>query len=68
MGQPNPATYLTCPHCGRRSEPELRWCPHRQGLHLGAYCKGCTRWLIWVPQTPLWLALAPERPEDLLRP
>ena len=37
----------TCNHCGwHGEEPTLR----DKGMHLGAYCPFCEKWIKWVPQ------------------
>jgi hypothetical protein len=49
--------------CEHQGSPHLRWRPMRTGgMHLGAFCASCKRWLKWLPQTAEALASAPARP------
>jgi hypothetical protein len=55
---------LTCRSFCGDVPVDIRWHPYRAGgFHLGAYCTVCGWWIKWVPQTAVWLALVPPKPE-----
>lgn len=58
---------LRCPRCTRYGPPSLTWKQATNGIrHLGAYCKKCSTWIQWVPQTPEWTEHVTEHPRDIL--